>query len=67
MLRLEDGTVVQVEEFRGPPKASALPYIFHNAQVEVHCPGRTVRGWVLGRGAGQRGAPQRPLCVSQTC
>ena len=49
VLRLDDGTVVQVEEFRGPPKASALPYLFTNRCVSVHCPGRKVRaGWWVG-------------------
>ncbi|KAI3429490.1 hypothetical protein D9Q98_005579 [Chlorella vulgaris] len=38
VVRLDDGTVVQVQEFRGPSKAAALPHLFTNIRVEVHCP-----------------------------
>jgi hypothetical protein len=43
VVRLDDGTVVQVQEFRGPPKAAALPHLFSNVRVEVHCPSHKVR------------------------
>jgi hypothetical protein len=43
VLRLDDGTVVQVEEFVGPSKATALPHLFTNSRVEVSCPSQKVR------------------------
>lgn len=33
----------QAQEFKGPPRLQALPYLFTDTRVEVHCPGRTVR------------------------
>jgi glycine C-acetyltransferase len=30
VVTLDDGTAVQVQEFRGPPRAAALPYLFSN-------------------------------------
>lgn len=35
--------IPQAQEFKGPPRLQALPYLFTDTRVEVHCPGRTVR------------------------
>lgn len=44
VVRLDDGTVIQVEEFRGPSRAAALlPYLFTNTAVDVACEGRKAR------------------------
>ncbi|PSC75010.1 Nuclear envelope integral membrane 1 isoform A [Micractinium conductrix] len=40
VIRLTDGTMIQAEEFPGPPRLSALPLLFTNAAVEVTCPGQ---------------------------
>ncbi|KAI7842677.1 hypothetical protein COHA_003608 [Chlorella ohadii] len=39
VVRLDDGTVLQAQEFKGPPRLQALPYLFTDTRVEVHCPG----------------------------
>ncbi|KAL4427710.1 hypothetical protein ABPG75_001799 [Micractinium tetrahymenae] len=39
VLKLSDGTVLQIEEFNLPPMVSALPHLFSSASVEVHCGG----------------------------
>lgn len=44
--------LAQVEEFLGPPRTQALPYLFTDTRVDVHCPGHTVRpgslpAWLL--------------------
>lgn len=50
VLKLSDGTVLQIEQFNLPPKVSALPHLFSSASVEVHCSGHAVR-------AGRQGPP----------
>lgn len=60
VVTLDDGTAVQVQEFRGPPRAAALPYLFSNTRVDVHCPGHKVRcgqGQEGGREGLQGGMP----------
>ncbi|KAL4444614.1 hypothetical protein ABPG77_002431 [Micractinium sp. CCAP 211/92] len=39
VLKLSDGTVLQIEQFSLPTKASALAHLFSSASVEVHCVG----------------------------
>lgn len=42
-IALEDGTTVQLQEFRGASKWAALQYLFSTAEVAVECPGVKVR------------------------
>lgn len=44
VLKLSDGTVLQIEQFSLSTKASALAHLFSSASVEVHCVGHAVRG-----------------------
>ena len=55
VIRLDDGTVIQLQEFRGPSKwAAATRHLFDSAAVAVDCPGlKVLRG---GRAGGSQAA-----------
>jgi hypothetical protein len=42
VVRLDDGTVIQVEEFRGPSKLAALTHLFTHMHVDISCPNHKV-------------------------
>ena len=50
VVRLEDGTTLQLQEFRGTSKWAALQYVFSTAEVLVDCPGLKVGRLLVGRG-----------------